>query len=82
MKKYLKHNLLGIFSLILSAISFTVYAVFALFINWIVAFIIIISSFVNITLKNVSFSYGDEAALNNVSLKFQKGKKYAIVGKS
>lgn len=62
MKKYLKHNLLGIFSLILSAISFTVYAVFALFINWIVAFIIIISSFVNITLKNVSFSYGDEAA--------------------
>lgn len=36
----------------------------------------------DITLNNVSFSYGDEAVLSGVSLKFEKGKRYAVVGKT
>lgn len=35
-----------------------------------------------ISLRNVSFRYGDRAILKNVSAVFEKGKKYAVVGKS
>lgn len=36
----------------------------------------------DITLNNVSFSYGDETVLSGVSLRFEKGKRYAVVGKT
>lgn len=36
----------------------------------------------SIEFKNVSFSYGENEVLKNVSLKFEKGKKYLIVGPS
>lgn len=36
----------------------------------------------SIELKNLEFSYGDKKILDNVSLTFEKGKKYAIVGES
>ena len=35
-----------------------------------------------ISLRNVSFRYGDRVILKNVSAVFEKGKKYAIIGKS
>lgn len=35
---------------------------------------------VGLTLKNVSFSYGEKQVLHNVSFVFEKGKKYAITG--
>lgn len=35
-----------------------------------------------ISLRNVSFRYGDRVILKNVSAAFEKGKKYAIIGKS
>lgn len=35
-----------------------------------------------ITLDRVSFSYGDKRALNNVSMTFEIGKKYGIIGES
>jgi len=36
----------------------------------------------SIEFKNVSFSYGENEVLKNVDLKFEKGKKYLIVGPS
>ncbi len=36
----------------------------------------------SITLRNITFGYGEEAVLKDVSLAFQAGKKYAIVGES
>lgn len=33
-----------------------------------------------LTLKNVSFSYGEKKVFNNVSFVFEKGKKYAVTG--
>ena len=36
----------------------------------------------NITLENVGLSYGDEVALNNITLEANKGKIYALVGDS
>lgn len=35
-----------------------------------------------ITIKKLSFGYGDKKILDNVNLKFCKNKKYAIIGKS
>lgn len=35
-----------------------------------------------ISLRNVTFRYGDRVILNNVSADFEKGKKYAVIGKS
>ncbi len=35
-----------------------------------------------VSLKNVSFRYGDRAVLDHVSADFERGKKYAVVGKS
>ena len=35
-----------------------------------------------ITLQNVSFQYGNSPVLDNVSMSFEKGKKYALVGPS
>ena len=36
----------------------------------------------HISLRNVSFKYDDRTILKNVSATFEKGKKYAILGKS
>lgn len=36
----------------------------------------------HISLRNISFRYGDRSVLKNVSATFEKGKKYAIIGKS
>lgn len=35
-----------------------------------------------ISIKNLSFKYGDNEVLKGISLDFEKGKKYAIVGES
>ncbi|GEM_PF-804422 len=35
-----------------------------------------------IEIKNLSFSYGDKRALNNISFKIKKGENFAIVGES
>lgn len=35
-----------------------------------------------ITLQNVSFQYGNAPVLDNISMSFEKGKKYALVGPS
>ena len=35
-----------------------------------------------ISLRDISFQYGDRSILKNVSATFEKGKKYAIIGKS
>ena len=37
---------------------------------------------VSLTLKNVSFSYGEKQVLHDVSFAFEKGKKYAVTGAS
>ncbi len=36
----------------------------------------------SITLENIVFSYGNHEVFSNLNLKFEKGKKYAILGKS
>lgn len=36
----------------------------------------------NITLKNISFAYGEKVVINNLSHTFEKGKIYALVGQS
>lgn len=36
----------------------------------------------DVELKELSFGYGDEAVLNNISTRFEAGKSYAIVGSS
>lgn len=36
----------------------------------------------NITLKDLSFSYGEKQVLNNLNLSFCTGKKYALIGES
>ncbi len=36
----------------------------------------------SVELKNVSFSYDDNIVLNNIDLRFEKGKKYLIVGEN
>ncbi len=36
----------------------------------------------DITLKNISFAYGDKVVINNLSHTFEKGKIYALVGQS
>ena len=36
----------------------------------------------NIEFKNITFAYDDKVILDNISLKIEKGKKYAIVGES
>lgn len=37
---------------------------------------------IKIEVKNLSFSYGDKRALNNISFKIESGDKFAIVGES
>lgn len=40
------------------------------------------NKFSSLTIKNICFAYKNKPVLNNVSLSFEKGKKYAIIGAS